>query len=226
MPSVSTVFMRAVTIVAVSVSGALIPTKQVLAQVTTVVGFDGQTESSPGSGTRFLTNCYTESGYVFIAVGIPCTGSTAANAFIAAGKKSTLFGGGLTPSLILNSPDATLIDVARVDGGFFTFSSIQLAPFDGAMTTISFTGLTNGAPVTQVYSLLGTQAGFQTFSLPSTFGAVRSIRIAANDEFGEPLVKFDNFTASSVVPEPSTVALMTTGLFVLAAVSYRRGRRT
>jgi len=191
----------------------------------TVVNFNTLTESSPGSGTRFLGNCYVESGFLFAAVGLPCTGPTAANAFVAAGPNSPLFGGGATPSLLLNSPMATLINVSRTDGGAFSLASIMLAPFDGAATSVTFTGMRAGGNVMRTVNLVGSQRGFMMFSFADFFAEVSTIQIAASNQFGEPLVKFDDFSAfrsSNVIPEPSTYVLFGTGLVLLVVVTQRR----
>ena len=207
-------------------AGSTAPTLQ--AQTTTVT-FNSLTESSPGSGTRFVGNCYTESGFRFTAVGVPCTGTPSANAFVAGGPNSPVFGGGTTPSLLLNSPIATLINVNRVDGAFFSFSSIDLAPFDGARTTIVFTGMRVGGNVSRTVTLGGAQRGFMSFSFADLFTNISAVQIAATNEFGEPLVKFDNFTAMTpslgVIPEPQTYLLMASGMFGIAVIAIRRRTR-
>lgn len=193
---------------------------------TTTVTFNSLTESAPGSGTRFVGNCYAESGFLFTAVGLPCTGAASLNAFVAGSANSPLFGGGTTPSMLLNSPTATLINVNRMDGAFFNFASIQLAPFDGARTTVVFTGIRAGGNVTQTVTVAGAQAGFMTFSFADLFTGVSAVQIAATNEFGEPLVKFDNFTAMApqvgVVPEPQTYLLMAVGMMGVAILVVRR----
>ncbi len=211
---------------AFTLSAILLSASTVAAQSTTV-DFNALTESSPGSGTRFVSNCYSESGYVFTAVGLPCSGPTSDNAFIAGGANSPLFGGGLTPSMLLNTPNASFIDITRLDGTTFALTSIGLAPFDGAMTTVSFTGTTFGGPVMQSFMLDALQVGFMTFDFGKMFAGLSSVRLTATNEFGEPLVKFDDLVVISsvaVVPEPSTVVLMLAGLAGLAFAASRRGR--
>lgn len=195
------------------------------AQATTTVTFNALTESSPGSGTRYIGNCHAESGFLFTAVGLPCSGDASLNTFLAGGANSPLFGGGATPSLLLNSPDASVIRVTRTDNAAFSFASIALAPFDGAQTTILFTGIRDGGNVTSSVTVMGGLAGFQVFSFDDLFTGVTAIEIAASNEFGEPLVKFDDFSAMSaqnVVPEPGTIALLGVGLIGVAGIARRK----
>ena len=219
---------RTLAALAFSAANLLVPGGTAGAQTTTTVTFNTLTESSPGSGTRYVGNCYAESGFLFTAVGLPCTGETSLNAFLAGSANSPVFGGGSSPSLILNSPLATMISVARMDGAFFTFSSISLAPFDGAATTIVFTGIRAGGNVTRTVTLAGSLAGFQTFSFADLFTGVSAVQIAATNQYGEKLVKFDDFTAVSVagvVPEPATVVLFAAGLFGVLVLSSRKRNR-
>ncbi len=216
---------RIVAAMTLSLALTMIAPTSARAQVSTVVTFNTLTESSPGSGTRFVGNCYVESGFLFTAIGLPCSGAAAANVFVAGSVNSPVFGGGATPSLLLNSPDASILSVVRQDGASFTFSSIALAPFDGARTTVLFTGIRAGGNVTRTFVLAANQAGFQTFNFADLFIGVNSVQIAATNEFGEPLVKLDNFSAVSsvgVVPEPASMLLFGAGAFVLLAVTYRR----
>lgn len=216
---------RRLTVCAALMVAATTSPASVRAQATTL-NFNTLTESVAGSGTRFVNNCYQENGFMLTAVGVLCTGPTSQNVFLAAGPNSPLFGGGATPSLILNSPTASLIDLTRVDGGRFLLSSIGLAPFDGAATTLTFTGLGNSNPIVSTFMLNGLQSGFQTFTFGAAFANLTSVRITAMNEFGEPLVKFDNIgvTAQTTVPEPSTVLLMAVGLLAVTTLSRRRHR--
>lgn len=202
-------------------TAAGLPNRSASAQNTTVT-FNTLTETVSGSGTRFVANCYTESGFVFTAVGIGCTGVAAQDAFLAAGPNSPLFGGGPTPSLIINTSGATMIDVTRLGGGLFNARSIGLAPFDMAMTTVMFTGMhASGPNATQSFILSALQTGFQTFTFGSGFTGLKSLRIDSSNEFGEPFVKIDD-VALAVVPEPASIALVAAGLVAVAAFARRR----
>lgn len=214
---------RALSTLVLGMVTAGLPLHAVNGQATTVT-FNSLTESSPGSGTRYVANCYSENGFTFTAVGVPCTGAASQNAFVAAGPNEPILGGGSTPSFLLNSPTATLIDVTR-NGGLFNLNSISLAPFFEANTTVLFTGTRSGGGTpTQTFTLLGTQAGFQTFNFTNAFSNLTAVRIAATNQYGEPLVKLDNL-AATVVPEPSTVLLSAVGLAGIAAISRRRRSR-
>jgi hypothetical protein len=115
--------------------------------------------------------------------------------------------------------------VQRVDAAFFNFTGISLAPFGGGATTVVFTGMRGTTLLSQTVTVSGDQSGFQVFSFADFFAGVSSIQIAATNEFGEPLVKFDDVTASAVagvVPEPSSILLLAAGHFGVGAVVIRR----
>ncbi len=227
MESLRTKPVRALTALMVGATLALMPTTSARGQATTTVTFNTLTESSPGSGTRYIGNCYAESGFIFTAVGLPCSGAASANAFVAGSANSPLFGGGTTPSLLLNAPDASRIRVTRADGASFNLTGISFAPFDGAATTVVLTGMGLGGTISRTIQLTATQTGFQMFSFADLLG-LSSVEIAATNQFGEPLVKFDDFrTVAStvgVIPEPASMVLMATGLLGLGVVVRRRAR--
>ena len=220
-------FTRVLTLFSLSVASAAWPVHTLHAQAATVT-FDALTENSPGSGIRFVSNCYIERGFQFTVANVPCNGSKSTEAFVAAGPNSSIFGGSNTPSFLLNSNDGSLIDITRVGGGQFSFLSIGLAPFDRASTNVLFTGTRAGGNAVQSIDLLAAQIGFRTLELTAMFSNLTSLRIAASNEFGEPLVKFDNvaLVATQVVPEPSTVLLSAAGLAGIALLGLRRRARS
>ncbi len=205
--------------VSISVSGA-----QLGAQPTTL-NFNTLTESSPGAGIRFVNNCYQENGFTLIAVGVSCTGPAAENAFLANSVNSPAFGGNSTASLILETPDAELIDLKRVDGGNFALTGIGLSGFfEANMTEVMFTGFGSGTSIMQTFTVGAT---YQDFMFNGQFTNLTSVRITAMNEFDEPLVNFDNIMLirqgpGALVPEPSSLALMFGGLALMAAASRRR----
>ncbi len=207
-------------IVAFTAAVATMPATNVAAQNVTL-DFNTQTETVAGAGTRFITNCYMESGFVITAVGVPCTGSDASNAFLAVGPNSPLFGGGSTPSLVLNTPSASEIDLMRSNGGVFGLNSIGLSGFFGAeMTSVMFSGMGIGGSVMQTFTV---GAAMQTYALSNAFSAVTSVRITAMNEFDEPLVNIDDIQlAVASVPEPASLALMLAGMVAMTLVSRRR----
>ena len=220
-------FTRVLTLFSLSVASVAWPVHTLHAQAATVT-FDALTENSPGSGIRFVSNCYIERGFQFRVANVPCNGSKSTEAFVAAGPNSSIFGGSNTPSFLLNSNDGSLIDITRVNGGQFSFLSIALAPYLETATNVIFTGTRVGVNAMQSIDLLGTQTGFQTFVLDAMFNNLTSLRITANNRFNEPLVKFDNvaLVATQVVPEPSTVLLSAAGLAGIALLSLRRRARS
>ncbi|WP_411282248.1 PEP-CTERM sorting domain-containing protein [Gemmatimonas sp.] len=211
---------RLAIVVASSLASQLLPMNSAMAQASTV-NFNALTESTAGSGTRFLSNCYMENGFVFTAVGIPCTGAAAQEAFIAGNANSPTFSGmSGTFGITLNSATASFIDITRSNGTAFTPLSIMLAPFDFAGTMVTFTGVAmGGGSVTQAMTSLLASSGFQTVTFGSQFANVTSLRIGSGNEFQEPYVRIDNF---NVVPEPATVVLLAAGLAGLVAVRFRR----
>ncbi|WP_230981180.1 PEP-CTERM sorting domain-containing protein [Gemmatimonas groenlandica] len=214
------------TIFSLGIASIAWPAHTLHAQPATVT-FDALTESSPGSGIRFVQNCYVESGFQFTAVGVPCTGAPSIDAFVAGSANSPIFDGSTTPSFLLNTSLGSLIDITRVGGGQFSFLSIALAPYFEANTTVLFTGTRAGGNVTQSFDLLGMQSGFMTVMLNATFNNLTSLRLTANNQFSEPLVKFDNvaLVGTQVVPEPSTVLLSAAGLAGIALLRLRRRTR-
>ncbi len=188
--------------------------------------FNTLTETVEGAGTRFVDNCYQENGFVLTAVGLPCAGSASENAFVAHGPNSPLFGGNDSPALVLNSPDASEIDLMRNSGGQFSLVSIAMSGFFGAdMTSVLFTGFGIGGAVMQTFDV---GAAMQTYTFGNDFSLLTSVRLTAFNEFDEPLVNIDDIMLSVMpsvtVPEPAPLALMMAGMLGLLLVTRSRGR--
>lgn len=217
---------RVLTVLSLSVASVAWPVHTLPAQAATIT-FDALTESSPGAGIRIVPNCYMESGFQFTVVGVPCTGASATDTFVAGSANSPIFDGSTTPSFLLNTTAGSLIDITRVGGGQFSFLSIALAPYFEANTSVMFTGTRAGGNVMQTFDLLGMQTGFLTVMVNSTFNNLTSLRITASNQFAEPLVKFDNvaLVGTQVVPEPATVLLSAAGLAGIALLRLRRRTR-
>lgn len=190
------------------------------AQGTTTVNFNGLTVTD-GSGVRYVGNCYEESGFRILAVGLGCG---VPNVFATGGAESPLFWTG-SPALFLNDPAATAVDFVRIGGGTFGLTSIGLAPFLGSTTSVMLTGTRgDGSTVTQTLSVPGSTMGLASFTITG-FTGLTGVRLAATNVNGEQYVQFDNLVfsaAATTVPEPGTIALTFTGLLGLGAVVRRR----
>ncbi len=189
---------------------------------TTTLNFDGVGSSQPVS----VANNYTESGYKLTAVGnLPTDSLAFANSFSSFTSGDAGYTG--TPALFLNSGPATQVDFTRTDGGMFSFQSIGMAAFmAGDTTNVKFTGFGPGSTsIFQMFTV--TSSGLQNFSLTG-FTNLSSVRMEALNQYGEPIVQFDNvsFAApASTVPEPATFGLVATGLIGMAGAVRRRAPR-
>lgn len=199
---------------------SLVPRLEIAAQ-STMLNFEMLTESAEGSGTRFISNCFVENGFVFTAVGVPCSGPASQNAFLASGPNSPLFSGGSSISLVLNTESATAIDLMRSGGGLFDLNSLALSGFFGAEeTSVLLSGLKMSGSAARTV-MVG--FGFETFNFSNDFRNLTSLRISAMNEFGEPFVNIDNIQlAVANVPEPSSFALLFAGVAALFVVARRR----
>lgn len=206
---------------AMFVAASALPVASASAQTSTL-NFNGLTDPA-NVGVREVANCYTEAGYTVTVVGVAC-GTPGA---LATGSPASplLYTG--SPALFLNSPVGTMIDFTRVGGGAFSFQSIQFAPFLSANTTVSLTGFgTTGAQsFFAQFVIPGSLMGLQTFTTTLATG-LASLRLSAVNQFGEPIVHFDNVVfaaaAVNVVPEPATFGLVFIGLAGIGAIARRR----
>jgi len=173
-----------------------------------------------GLGIRPVANCYTEAGFRVTAVGVACSDELA---FAVGSADSPPFFPG-SPALFLNDPVATIIEFTRVGGGLFSFTSIGLAPYLGAATTVSITGLRpSAASLFATFMLPAGGPVLTSFMLPTTFAGLSAVRLTAMNEFDEPLVLIDNVTFNAtVIPEPATVGLFAIGLLGVGAFARRR----
>ncbi len=208
-------------IVAVVAAFTATPAAGIAAQNVTL-DFNTLTETIEGSGTRFVSNCYMENGFVLTAVGVSCDAPESDDAFLANGPNSPLFGGDDSPSMLLNTPDASEIDLMRGNGGAFGLVSIALSGFFGAETSVLFTGTTLTGMVAQMFNVGAAQ---QSYVFNSDFVNLTSVRISAMNDFDEPLVNFDDISLTVAnVPEPASLALMLVGLMSLSLAAHRRRR--
>ena len=214
-------FAAAALFVVTGAAGAALPAARAGAQTTTTVNFNGLTVTD-GSGVRYVNNCYTESGFQVTAVGVACG---TANTFATGGPASPLFYTG-SPALFLNHPTATQVDFTSVAGDMFGLQSIGLGAFLGASANVTLVGsLMGGGTVMQMFSV-GRTPLMTSFAVGPAFTGLTAVRLSATNEFGEPIVQFDNLVfstaATAVIPEPGTVFLVGAGLAGAGLAARRR----
>jgi hypothetical protein len=223
----------------------LVPLRRTVATAVFVVGlsaasagaqsatlnFEGL-RADPAVGVRYVPNCYTEAGFTVAAVGLtpPCTsaGVRDPDAFITGSPESPLFyPGSVALGLNDENPGVTGFLFTRNGGGLFSVASISFAPFLGSATTVSVFGIRTSGP--ELFATLPVITGnlLTTFSSQfATFTDLSALRITAMNANREPYFFVDNATftvgATSVIPEPATVALFATGLVGLGAFARRR----
>ena len=211
--------LRALTVAALVTA----PAASVGAQTLT---FNGLASNDP-SGVVFVNNCYREAGFQVSITGLACG---TPNAFASYTPANGSYTG--SPALFNNDetqPTAS-VDFTLVSGGTFNLNSIGLAPvvFPGLAMGVTFTGmrLVGGPVAPQTIMLTSGMSMMSNYAL-NGFTNLTSVRLTplAPDFY----VQFDNVAfsnvATSTVPEPSTYALMATGLAGLLTIARRRRAR-
>ena len=196
------------------------PAASVQAQTLTFNGL----ASNDASGVVFVNNCYTESGFRVMITGLACG---APNAFASYTPANGAYTG--SPALFNNDVTQTTasVDFMLMSGGTFNFNAITLAPisFPGMMMSVTFTGTRMmGASFTETVNLATGMSAPMTYSSFQNFNNLTSLRLTpSGPDFA---VQFDNVAFSNattaVIPEPSTYALMATGLAGLVTIARRR----
>lgn len=169
---------------------------------------------------RYIQNGVIVQGLSFTAVGAP---AAAADAFAVYGPSQAAFFTG--SAALFNNLTATTTIAAG--GTPFSIGSLSAAPGLGAFsfepTTVMFTGmLSTGGSITQTATLAAGSATPTTILL-SGFTNLSSLQVTVTSP-GFETVQLDNL-AVAVVPEPSTILLLGTGLVGVAGFARRRRRQ-
>lgn len=183
--------------------------------------FTGPADADPG--VVRIPNCYTENGLTFTAVGIGCGPVPAFEPGVLA--TYTPANGSYTGSPALWNNLTEAIAITGTPG--FSLFSLDLAPIslvppgtpDFGSLQVTFMGMmVGGMNLTQRFDLALNATTLQRVTL-NGFTNLQSATIS----FGGPdfSAQIDNISAN-VVPEPSTYALMATGLFALGTLARRR----
>ena len=113
------------------------------------------------------------------------------------------------------------ITITAVGGGAFSFLSADLAS-DGGNSTYAFSGSFNGVPIFPLQTGTVVDGGFRTFNSTSPSVQLTSLTITENGRDYNVDNIVVNPSATAVTPEPSSIALLGTGLLGVAGMLRKR----
>lgn len=217
---------------AATLVAAVVPTARAGAQQGPVtVTFNSFTGTTSDAGVRRIPNCYTEMGLTFSVPGFACGNPAPTDPGILA--TYTPSNGSYTgsPALFNNRSDVTeSINITGTPG--FSLFSLDLAPIilvppgtpAFGSTLVTFTGMRLGGMgmATQTFNLALNATTLQRVTLNGFTNLASATILFDAPDFS---AQIDNISAN-VVPEPSTYALMATGLAAVATMARRRRRST